>query len=105
LSIAEGDDGRVLLNCHAGCTVEEVVSSIGLELQDLFPPRPIEHARSIKRPFLPSTVFELARQEIGIAAVIASDMHHNKTVSDEDYERLYIVVERLNEIGRSAYGR
>ena len=24
LSITEGDDGRALVNCHAGCTVEAV---------------------------------------------------------------------------------
>jgi hypothetical protein len=36
LSINEGYDGRVLLHCHAGCTVEEIVSKIGLEMRDLF---------------------------------------------------------------------
>ena len=25
LSITEGEDGRVLLKCHAGCTIEAVV--------------------------------------------------------------------------------
>jgi hypothetical protein len=29
LSIALGDDGRVLLKCHAGCSVEEIVHAIG----------------------------------------------------------------------------
>jgi hypothetical protein len=37
LSISEGADGRVLLYCHAGCTVEQVVSKLGLTLADLFP--------------------------------------------------------------------
>ncbi len=37
LSIAEGDDGRVLLKCHAGCTVEEIVSALRLTIADLFP--------------------------------------------------------------------
>lgn len=36
LSIGEGDDGRVLLRCHAGCTTEAIVAAIGLELRDLF---------------------------------------------------------------------
>lgn len=39
LSIREGDDGRVLAHCFAGCPVEEIVSAVGLELSDLFPPR------------------------------------------------------------------
>lgn len=40
LSIGTGTDGRVLLNCHAGCTVEDIAAALGLKLADLFPPRP-----------------------------------------------------------------
>lgn len=39
LSVTEGSDGRVLLNCHAGCTTQSVVSALGLTESDLFPPR------------------------------------------------------------------
>jgi hypothetical protein len=38
LSITTGDDGRVLLKCHAGCKTEDVVKAIGMEMKDLFPP-------------------------------------------------------------------
>lgn len=38
LSIREGDDGRVLLYDFAGCSVEAIVSALGLDLADLFPP-------------------------------------------------------------------
>jgi hypothetical protein len=37
LSIAEGDDGRVLLNCHAGCETAEIIDALGLKKRDLFP--------------------------------------------------------------------
>jgi hypothetical protein len=40
LSIASGDDGRVLLHCHAGCTVEEICAALGLTGSDLFPREP-----------------------------------------------------------------
>ena len=38
LSIGEGEDGRVLLKCHAGdgCTVEEITRAMGLRPADLF---------------------------------------------------------------------
>jgi hypothetical protein len=36
LSIAEGRDGRVLLNCHAGCDHKKIVAALGLEERDLF---------------------------------------------------------------------
>jgi len=37
LSISTGDDGRVLVHCHAGCSVEEIVGKLGLTIRDLMP--------------------------------------------------------------------
>ena len=37
LSITEGDDGRILVKCHAGCTTEQVVAAMSLTMADLFP--------------------------------------------------------------------
>ncbi len=39
LSVAEGDDRRVLVHCHAGCGVETIVAALGLTLADLFESR------------------------------------------------------------------
>lgn len=36
LSVAEGNDRRVLIKCHAGCTPERVLGAVGLEISDLF---------------------------------------------------------------------
>src|SRR5262249_25779904 len=36
LSIREGDDGRVLVHCFAGCTVDEITGALGLRISDLF---------------------------------------------------------------------
>jgi hypothetical protein len=37
LSVSAGNDGRVLIYCHAGCTQEAVVAALGLRMGDLFP--------------------------------------------------------------------
>lgn len=37
LSLSAGDDGRVLLHCHAGCEAESVVAALGLGMADLMP--------------------------------------------------------------------
>jgi hypothetical protein len=37
LSIAEADDGKVLLTCHAGCDTRDIVDELGLKWPDLFP--------------------------------------------------------------------
>ena len=41
LSITEGSDGRVLLQCFGGCETGDIVQALGLEMRDLFPPRPV----------------------------------------------------------------
>jgi putative DNA primase/helicase len=35
LSLTEGDNGRVLLHCHAGCPFEEIIAALGLKAQDV----------------------------------------------------------------------
>jgi DNA primase len=39
LSIAQGDDSRILLHCWAGCETAAVVRALGLSFSDLFPAR------------------------------------------------------------------
>lgn len=48
LSIATGDDGRVLLHCHAGCKTEDIVKELGLEMKDLFPQNNKKQKRKVK---------------------------------------------------------
>lgn len=47
LKIDEGDDGKILLKCWAGCKTEDVVTALGLTMSDLFPTRP-SHTHSIR---------------------------------------------------------
>ena len=35
LSVSEGANGGALVHCHAGCTAESIVSSLGLKLRDV----------------------------------------------------------------------
>jgi len=105
LSIRELDDGRVLLHDFAGCSIEEILGAVGMTFDALFPERPIEHGKPERRPFLPADVFDIARREIGIIAILTADFHKNKLVSEADYERIFVAVERLNDIAGAAYGR
>ena len=36
LSIGEGGDGKILLKCFAGCPIEAICASLGIEVSDLF---------------------------------------------------------------------
>lgn len=57
LSIAVGDDDRVLLHCFVGCTADQITRALGIELRDLFrrrddrrPWRPGPRARPVTMP-------------------------------------------------------
>jgi hypothetical protein len=49
LSVSEGDDGRTLIKCFAGCEAIEIVAELGLEMGDLF------ERRNGHRKNIPST--------------------------------------------------
>ena len=46
LSVAEGDDERVLIYCHAGCTFEEIVTALGVSARSLFPRKGRKYGKS-----------------------------------------------------------
>ena len=62
LSIAEGADGRVLLKCHAGCAVQDIVSALGLRMADLYPdartnpPGRVQHRNTAPQPRSPPRI-------------------------------------------------
>ena len=108
LAVRELGDGRVLMHCFGGCSVEAVLGAIGLAMEDLFPqrlPTPGAGSKPERRPFLPSDVFDIARKEIGVVAVIACDMHRHKSVSDTDHDRLLQAVQTIDRIAEVAYAR
>lgn len=50
LSVAEGDDGRALVRCHVGCSVEAICEALGLTVADLMPDRPIDVDTTSRKP-------------------------------------------------------
>jgi putative DNA primase/helicase len=59
LSVSEGDDGRVLVHCHRGCSVDEICRALGIRSRDLFAanghgplstPSAVETSAALKEP-------------------------------------------------------
>lgn len=67
LSVREGDDGRALVHCFAGCTAQEIVAALGLDLRDLFEPRamlpPPRPRRRVPEPGINALLWRL--RELG----------------------------------------
>ena len=96
LSLREREDGAVLMHCFAGCSPAEVVSALGLDTSDLFPPRPQDDfVPGERRPFNAGDVLACLVSEVQVACVIARDVHTKRDVSDEDMARLLLAKQRL----------
>ena len=100
LSIKELPDGRVLLHCFAGCSVEDVVAAAGIDVADLFPPRESVGTPLQRRRLLPaSQALELLDSEAQLIALAASNLANGFALTTTDLDRL------LQAAGRVAYLR
>lgn len=92
LSIKELTDGRVLMHCFAGCTVDRVTGAIGMGLEDLFPPVPAIGAGQppAKRRALLSKgqALDLLSAEALFVAVAAANVAKGIALADSDMQRL-----------------
>lgn len=95
LSLREGDDGRVLLHCHAGCATAAVVAAMGLTMADLFPPS--------NTPRRPPPAPGVSRRELYAAAdfervilfILKCDAKRGRPISQTDIRRGQIARQRL----------
>lgn len=53
LSIGQGDDGRVLVTCHrgAGCDVKEICASVGISVNELYPPKKEKQKKTLVKVY------------------------------------------------------
>ena len=98
LGIAIGDDGRALVRCFAGCEVSAILAPIGLDLADLFPPRPVTHAGPVpahQRPKISDRdLLAVIRREVSIVAQAGEELLTGP-LALPDLERLRAAVQRL----------
>lgn len=98
LSIFEPEPDKILLHCHAGCSVQEVAAAVGIELADLFPSRVDEDGvvrRRERRPWRASVVIQALRGELAVAWVLLSDVASAQPHSAEDRARAGVAQERI----------
>ncbi|MDM0118905.1 CHC2 zinc finger domain-containing protein [Variovorax arabinosiphilus] len=97
LSIKEGDDGRVLMHCFAGCATADVVAAIGMTIANLFPPpdrpRPPPPAPGVTRTALRAAA-EFERQ---VLAIVRFDRRAGRQISASDLQREQLAKQRLNQ--------
>ena len=101
MTIRELEDGRVLVHCFAGCSVDEIIGFLGMSFSDLYPPNPIENGKPLSRMFAAADVLEALAHETQIIAVAALNLDK---LTSEDRQRVILAAQRINEGRRLANG-
>ncbi|MBU6994035.1 hypothetical protein [Ferrovum myxofaciens] len=94
LAIREADDGRILVHCFSGCSVQEIVGALGLELSDLFPPRDINH-KPEARPFPAADILKAIAFEATVAGLAIGHFLDGKPFGQPERDRLLVAVNRI----------
>ncbi len=99
MNIKETPDGTVLVKCWVGCTADEIVSAVGLQLRDLF----VKSHRPQRKPAVPGfSRAELTRildEEKAILFVATCDMRKGKFKESDD-DRVRLAERRVKEVSR-----
>ena len=108
LSVREGEDGRVLVHCFGGCSVDQIVSAIGMDMTDLFPPDEKRRDYAVtgkprmKPAFFASDLMRIIHFEALVVQIVAFDIANNKPVTEETRERMLTAYQRIDEATRYA---
>ena len=105
LSVREGEDGRVLVHCFGGCSVDQIVGAVGMDMNDLFPPKrewsqQTTPVKAMKPRFYASDLMRIVSFEALVVMIAASDLSKGKKLSDRDMERMKLSCERIQEVAR-----
>jgi hypothetical protein len=106
LSINEGDDGRVLLHCFAGCSVHDITVAIGLTVADLFD-RPdwnsetgdLQRAnvRRFSREADWAAALNVLAIESGVVEIAAVGVASGEVLVPDDMDRLAVSIRRIRD--------
>lgn len=94
LNIKETDDGKVLVHCFAGCSFFEIVSAVGIDATDLFPPRQ-DYGKPDRRPFPAVDVLRAIGFEALVVSASAVTMLSGEPFTQLDRDRLVLASSRI----------
>ena len=100
LAIKETDDGKILLHCFAGCSVHEIVESMGLTLADLMPDNQTYKKGSKPPKFNKYELFDRVVFESTILLLAIRRLLSNKPLSDDDRARVLKAENTIDDIAR-----
>ena len=97
LSVAEGDDGRTLIHCFAGCPPLDILNAVGMKFSDIMPERLGDVSGPVRSRISPREALEALDHEALVVAVIASDIQERRDIDKPTWARLSLAVQRIND--------
>lgn len=111
LSIGIKDNGKILLNCFAGCQCEDIVHGVGMRMADLMPdamPSWGKKTGNARCSIAPGDALELATHELIVAALVIEELStavsQGSEVSTEIKDRVFSCASRIRKISTLATG-
>ena len=97
LSVCQTDDGRVLLNCFAGCAVDDILAAIGLTTAELFPPRGDigDYAPRRKQWKRDNSINKELLHSAHILGIACTDLLMGRQLSDADFLNVVNTINNL----------
>ena len=105
LRVTGKDDGKVLIHCFAGCTVQEILDALGLGFDALFPEKTVGNVAGSRPPYPAADVLASLEVELLTIAITASDVAKGKPMTEAIRARLMLAVERTQRALEVVNGR
>jgi hypothetical protein len=92
------DDGKILINCKAGCGAEDILGAIGMEFADLMPEQATHQRQKPRKQILYATeALELIRFEAQIIMACAFQLKRNEALTTSDMDRAQKAMQVINK--------
>lgn len=98
LALSQDADGKVLINCFAGCGTYEILQAVGLDWDAVFPEKMLTPAKPKKARIYATEGLQLLRLETQIVTLGGSRLQRGEKLNDEDYARFLKAMERITRV-------
>lgn len=99
LSITLANSDAILIKCWSGCSTEDVVGALGMEMTDLFPDTNKYHAAPVKRPFSADQAAKVIASDAITVAVAAAKLRQKEPLNQADIDEMIDIHLRASTIG------
>lgn len=98
LAITDNGDGRILINCFAGCDTYSILRSVGLDWADVMPEKSVSnYEKPVKSVIYATDALNIIRFESQVILAIAYDIKKRGMIDTEMIERLEKAMQIINK--------